>query len=60
MIISTRCALKRRKKFEGGGAVAVLTPADVEKAFSLEEQLRNVDAVIGRVFSGSAAALTTA
>ena len=41
-------------------AMAVLTPADVEKAFSLEEQLRNVDAVIGRVFSGSAAALTTA
>src|SRR6478735_3910762 len=29
----------------------VLTPADVEKAFDLDDQLRNVDAVIDRVFS---------
>ena len=33
----------------------VLTPADVEKAFSLEDQLRNVDPVFARVFSGSPA-----
>jgi adenylosuccinate lyase len=29
----------------------VLTPADVEKAFSLEDQLRNVDGVFARVFT---------
>ena len=34
----------------------VLTPAEIEKAFSLEDQLRNVDAVIDRVFAGSAVA----
>jgi adenylosuccinate lyase len=28
----------------------VLTPDDVEKAFDLNEQLRNVDAVFDRVF----------
>jgi len=28
----------------------VLQPADVEKAFDLDDQLRNVDAVIDRVF----------
>ena len=32
----------------------VLTPADVEKAFSLEDQLRNVNGIIDRVFAGSA------
>jgi adenylosuccinate lyase len=32
----------------------VLTPADVEKAFDLNDQLRNVDAVIDRVFAGAA------
>jgi adenylosuccinate lyase len=29
----------------------VVTPADVEKAFSLDDQLRNVDAVFARVFT---------
>ena len=29
----------------------VLTPAEVEKAFDLDDQLRNVDAVIDRVFA---------
>ena len=38
----------------------VLQAADVEKAFSLEDQLRNVDAVFARVFSGSAVSLTSA
>jgi adenylosuccinate lyase len=28
----------------------LLTPADIDKAFSLEEQLRNVDAIFDRVF----------
>jgi len=37
----------------------VLTPADVERSFSLEDQLRNVNGIIDRVFSGSAA-LTSA
>jgi adenylosuccinate lyase len=37
----------------------VLTPAEVEKAFSLDDQLRNVDQVMTRVFSG-AAAMTSA
>ncbi|HET7695476.1 MAG TPA: adenylosuccinate lyase [Vicinamibacterales bacterium] len=31
--------------------MAVLTPAEVEKAFDLNDQLRNVDAVIDRVFN---------
>jgi adenylosuccinate lyase len=34
----------------------VLTPAEVEKAFDLADQLRNVDAIFGRVFGGSLAA----
>jgi len=34
----------------------VLTPAEVEKAFDLDDQLRNVDAVIDRVFSQSSVA----
>jgi adenylosuccinate lyase len=38
----------------------VLTPADVEKAFSLDDQLRNVGGIIDRVFSGSAVAVTSA
>jgi adenylosuccinate lyase len=38
----------------------VLTPAEVEKAFSLEDQLRNVGGVIDRVFSGSVASVTSA
>ena len=34
--------------------MTVLTPAEVEKAFDLNDQLRNVDAVIDRVFAGAA------
>src|SRR5436189_1388240 len=30
--------------------VKVLTPAEIEKAFDLDDQLRNVDAMFGRVF----------
>jgi adenylosuccinate lyase len=36
-----------------------LKPADIEKAFSLDDQLRNVDAIMNRVFAGSVA-LTSA
>ena len=32
----------------------VLTPAEVEKAFDLNDQLRNVDAIMDRVFAGAA------
>ena len=32
----------------------VLSPAEIEKAFDLNDQLRNVDAVIDRVFAGAA------
>ena len=32
----------------------VLTPAEIEKAFDLHDQLRNVDAVMDRVFAGAA------
>jgi adenylosuccinate lyase len=38
---------------------AVLKASEIEKAFSLDDQLRNIDAVFGRVFSGSPA-LTSA
>ena len=31
----------------------VLTPAEVEKAFDLNDQLRNVDHVIDRAFRGA-------
>ena len=34
----------------------VLAPAEVEKAFDLNDQLRNVDAVMDRVFAGAAIA----
>jgi adenylosuccinate lyase len=37
----------------------VLTPSEIEKAFSLDDQLRNIDTVFARVFSGSPA-LTSA
>jgi len=40
--------------------MGVLKAADVEKAFSLEDQLRNVNGIIERVFSGSAAVVTSA
>jgi adenylosuccinate lyase len=33
-----------------GDIVTVLPPAEIEKAFDLKEQLRNVDAVFKRVF----------
>ena len=32
--------------------MAVLTPAEIEKAFDLDDQLRNVDAIFDRVFDG--------
>jgi adenylosuccinate lyase len=35
----------------------VLTPAEVEKAFDLDDQLRNVDAIMDRVFAGAAVAV---
>ena len=35
----------------------VLAPADIEKALSLDDQLRNVDAVFARVFSGAEVAV---
>jgi adenylosuccinate lyase len=33
---------------------AVLTPAEIDKAFDLHDQLRNVDAIVDRVFAGAA------
>ncbi len=36
----------------------VLTPAEIEKAFSLDDQLRNVDSVFARVFAGSEAVVS--
>jgi adenylosuccinate lyase len=36
--------------------VKVLPPAEIEKAFDLNDQLRNVDAIFGRVFGSGAAA----
>jgi len=35
----------------------VLTPAEIDRAFDLHDQLRNVDAVIDRVFAGAAIAV---
>jgi adenylosuccinate lyase len=40
--------------------MAVVTKEDIEKAFSLEDQLRNVNGIMDRVFSGSAVAVTSA
>ena len=37
---------------------AVLKPFEIERAFSLDDQLRNIDAVFARVFSGSPALLS--
>jgi adenylosuccinate lyase len=34
----------------------VLTPADIDRAFDLDDQLRNVDAIFSRVFGGQPAA----
>jgi hypothetical protein len=36
----------------------VLTPADVEKAFDLNDQLRNIDAIFDRVFGRVAVTLS--
>jgi adenylosuccinate lyase len=36
--------------------MTVLTPAEVEKAFDLDDQLRNVGAIMDRVFAGAAVA----
>jgi adenylosuccinate lyase len=33
---------------------AVLTPGEIDKAFDLHDQLRNVDAIVDRVFAGAA------
>jgi adenylosuccinate lyase len=38
----------------------VVTKEDVEKAFSLDDQLRNVNGIMDRVFSGSVVAVTSA
>jgi adenylosuccinate lyase len=38
---------------------AVLKPADLEHAFDLDEQLKHVDEIFGRVFEGQAAAVGT-
>jgi adenylosuccinate lyase len=35
--------------------IGVLPPRDIERAFDLNEQLRNVDAVFARVFADNAA-----
>ena len=40
--------------------VAVLPPEEIEKAFDLNEQLRNVDVIFARVFGASAAATVQA
>ncbi|HXG55464.1 MAG TPA: adenylosuccinate lyase [Vicinamibacterales bacterium] len=37
-----------------GDLVKVLPPAEIEKAFDLDDQLRNVDAIFGRVFGPGA------
>jgi adenylosuccinate lyase len=37
---------------------AVLKAPEIEKAFSLDDQLRNIDAVFARVFSGSPALIS--
>jgi adenylosuccinate lyase len=43
---------------EDPDVATVLTPEDIEKAFSLDDQLRNVDTVFARVFAGSEAAVS--
>ncbi len=40
---------------EDADLMQVLTPAEVERAFDLDDQLRNVDAIFGRVFGHVAA-----
>jgi adenylosuccinate lyase len=56
-------AFHERRDFKGllledPDVARVLTPVDIEKAFSLDDQLRNVDAVFARVFVGSEAAVS--
>jgi len=35
---------------EDADLLTVLTPAEIDKAFDLEDQMRNVDAIFARVF----------
>jgi adenylosuccinate lyase len=56
-------AFHERRDFKGllledPDVARVLTPVDIEKAFSLDDQLRNVDTVFARVFAGSEAAVS--
>jgi adenylosuccinate lyase len=56
-------AFHERRDFKGllledPEVARVLTPAEVEKAFSLDDQLRNVDTVFARVFAGSEATVS--
>jgi adenylosuccinate lyase len=51
-------AFHEKQDFKGllladADVTAVLPAAEIEKAFDLNEQLRNVDAIFGRVFDGS-------
>jgi adenylosuccinate lyase len=52
-------AFHEQRDFQGllladADVMKVLTPAEIEKAFDLHDQLRNVDAVMDRVFAGAA------
>jgi adenylosuccinate lyase len=56
-------AFHERRDFKGllledPDVARVLTPVDIEKAFSLDDQLSNVDTVFARVFAGSEAAVS--
>ncbi len=44
----------------GSGYFAVLTPAEIERAFDLAEQFRHIDHIFDRVFSASLARMTAA
>jgi adenylosuccinate lyase len=55
-------AFHEQKDFKGliladADVMQVLQPAEVEKAFDLDDQLRNVDAVMDRVFAGATATI---
>ena len=56
---STSSATSRRCCWPTPTSRAVLTPAEIEKAFDLDEQLRNVDAIFDRVFSRTASPAVT-
>jgi adenylosuccinate lyase len=45
----------KRLLMEDAEVTAVLPPAEIEAAFDLGQQLRNVDAIFDRVFDGSRA-----